>query len=207
MNGFNDLVLMISQYMFGTPVGEPSRSARGPIPAEISLRPLEAGYVLNRNHYLVTIMKQLLPNILNIELGKRLGLDAFYLKFGITKVVRDGSPSFTKGSNGSLNRYLERQMKRLDRLAKVSPKRYWKLALHLLRSSKALRLVALRNVRPHWYKGVPALKVREWMEELNGICYRPRETFEINRTAIPKDDGTKRYINDPGVPWRMYLWM
>nr|AYM47416.1 mystique [Phycomyces blakesleeanus] len=30
---------------------------------------------------------------------------------------------------------------------------------------------------------------------------------EINRTPIPKKDGGIRYINDPGVPWRCYLWM
>lgn len=152
-------------------------------------------------------MKQFVTNIRDMKLGQSLGLDPFYLKFGIEKKMRDGKPSFVLGKNGGVNRYLSRQMKRLERLARVSPVRFWKLGRHLLRSSKALRIVALRNVRPHWYKSVGKDKVKEWLIELNGICYRPRETFEITRTAIPKDDGTKRYINDPGVPWRMYLWM
>lgn len=32
-------------------------------------------------------------------------------------------------------------------------------------------------------------------------------TYEIRRTPIPKTDGTMRYINDPGVPWRCYLFL
>lgn len=153
------------------------------------------------------MLKQI-ANIRDMQLGRTLGLDPFYSQFGIKKVMRDGKPSFILGENGGTNRYLKRQMKRLEKLSQGNkPVRFWKLARHLLMSSKALRMVALRNVRPHWYKSVSQDKVRDWLRELNGICYRPRETFEISRTAIPKDDGTKRYINDPGVPWRMYLWM
>lgn len=154
-----------------------------------------------------TMLKQI-ANIRDMKLGASLGLDPFYLQFGVEKKIRDGKPTFVLGNNGGVNRYLKRQMKRLERLSREDrPAQFWKLARHLLRSSKALRIVALRNVRPHWYKSVTTEKVGDWLRELNGICYRPRETFEINRTAIPKDDGTKRYINDPGVPWRMYLWM
>lgn len=153
------------------------------------------------------MLKQI-ANIRDMKLGTSLGLDPFYLQFGIEKRMRDGKPTFLLGQNGGVNRYMKRQMKRLEKLSRENkPVRFWKLARHLLQSSKALRMVALRNVRPHWYKSVTMAKVRDWLRELNGICYRPRETFEINRTAIPKDDGTKRYINDPGVPWRMYLWM
>lgn len=152
-------------------------------------------------------MIKFIANIRDMKLGKSLGLDPFYLKFGIEKKVREGKPFFSLGNNGGVNRYLEHQMKRLARLSKEDSDRFWKLARHLLRSSKALRIVALRNVRPHWYKSESRERVGEWLKELNGICYRPRETFQINRTAIPKDDGTKRYINDPGIPWRMYLWM
>lgn len=152
-------------------------------------------------------MLKYLPNIRDMRLGDSLGMDAFYERFGIKKVVRDSKPVFEIAVNGSTNRYLERQMKRLEALAKISPVRFWKLARHLIRTSKALRMVALRNVRPLWYKTVDAERVNGWMKELNGICYRPRSTYEISRTGIPKDDGTLRYINDPGVPWRMYLWM
>lgn len=136
-----------------------------------------------------------------------LGLDAFFARFGISKVVREGKPEFDFATNGKPNRYLNRQMKRLERLSKISPLRFWKLARHLIRTSKTLRIVAIRNVRPHWYKSVSEERVLDWMKELNNICGRPRATFEINRVAIPKPDGTQRYINDPGVPWRMYLWM
>ena len=68
-------------------------------------------------------------------------------------------------------------------------------------------MLALRNVRPNWYKDMSQRKVINCLTKLNGICNRPRRTFEIMRTAIPKTDGTKRFINAPRLEVRLYLWM
>lgn len=143
-----------------------------------------------------------------MALGPRIGEDAYLDIFGLKKVIRRGKPVMTAGPNSRLERYVMNQQRylwKLQRRGRVDL--FWKTAERLLRSSKAFRLLALRNVKPNWYKDTDWKKVQRWMIELNHICYRPSETYEITRTNIPKKDGGIRYINDPGVPWRCYLWM
>lgn len=148
-----------------------------------------------------------LPNVRSMKLGERLGTDPFLALFGINKVVRASAPEFAKATSNKINRYISHQQKRLVVLQqKGEYVKYWKLAMHLLKSSKAFRCLALRNVRPNWYKEVSWAEVQEWLIQLNGQCYRPRSTFKIIRTAIPKDSGGVRWINNPGEAQRMYLW-
>lgn len=132
-------------------------------------------------------------------LGEKAGNDLFYADLGINRALRESKPKFTLNKNRDINRYLVRQQNRLAKLSKSDKVKFWKLAEHLLRSSKSLRLVALRNVRPNWYKDTQFVRVENWLTQLNQICYRPTETFEINRIGIPKEDGQTRFINDPGV--------
>lgn len=143
-----------------------------------------------------------------MTLGPRIEEDPFLEIFGLKKAVRKGSPQTTVGPNSKLERYVMNQQRYLWKLQRRGrTDLFWKTAERLLRSSKAFRLLALRNVKPNWYKDTEWKKVQQWMIELNHICYRPPETYEINRSNIPKKDGGIRYINDPGVPWRCYLWM
>ncbi|KAL0582307.1 hypothetical protein ABG067_007834, partial [Albugo candida] len=139
-------------------------------------------------------------------LGNKLGYDQFLLQYGIKKVVRDGPPSFEKGLNRKLERYLAKQQFRLKRL-RGDPIKFWKLSSLLLLRSKAFRLLGLRNVRPNWFKDQEMKTVIKWLTELDRICKNEPQSFEVTRTPIPKPDGGTRYINDPGVPNRIYLWM
>lgn len=109
--------------------------------------------------------------------------------------------------NNHVNSNLRRIELRLKRLAKENPKNFWALASLLLKKSKSLRMLALRNVKPNWYKDTSLNKIVRTMRKLNGICRRPRATMEIKRTGIPKEDGTTRFINAPSLENRLYLWM
>jgi len=128
-----------------------------------------------------------LPNIRAMDLAPKTGTDPFLNLFqGIDKVIRDGSPEFLNLSDKKTERYLAWQQRRLATLAQTGEYvKYWKLANHLTRSSKAFRMLALRNVRPNWYKSEKWTRVHGWLRKLNNICYRPSETFELKRTAIP----------------------
>jgi hypothetical protein len=149
-----------------------------------------------------------IPNVLSMKLGERLGYEPLLRLFNVDKVLRNGRPEMIAWRSRRMDNYVRRQQVRLMRLQeKGDATAYWKLADHLMRSSKAFRMLALRNVRPNWYKDTSWEKVMRWLHELNGICYRPPECFKISRTAIPKDDGSLRWINDPGVAWRCYLWL
>lgn len=132
------------------------------------------------------------------------GYDTLLEAYNLLKKNRE--INFDRGENQRVNRYLKYQMQRLRGL-KNQPTEFWKLAELLLRHSKCFRMLALRNVRPNWYKDYKLSKILRSMKVLNGICNRPRRNFEITRTGIPKPDGGIRYINDPGISWRCYLWI
>lgn len=162
------------------------------------------------NKFKLLSSKWNLPNVSLVGLGKKIGMDPFlHLYQGIDKIVRKGGMwSRRLTEDRKVERYIYWQQRRLAKYqAEGRTDAFWSLALRLLKRSKAFRLVALRNVRPNWYRHDEWHKVEKWMRKLNEICYRPAATFEIHRRAIPKEDGSLRWINDPGVPWRMYLWM
>jgi len=135
-----------------------------------------------------------LPNIRTMELPPKIGTDPYLDLFeNIKKVIRDGKLEWAKLADNKTERYLRYQQVRLAKLAQSGKyERYWKLANHLTKSSKAFRMLALRNVRPNWYKDSKWTEVHKWMKKLNQISYRPSETFQIIRTPIPKPDGTTR---------------
>lgn len=143
-----------------------------------------------------------------MNLGEVIGVDPFLKKFGIDKVQRSHEARFIKLRNSPVEKYLKQQQLRLLRLSRSPDReRFWKLAKHLLRSSKSFRMLALRNVDPLWYAKKSWKQVERNLKDLNGICYRPPQTFEIKRVSIPKPQGGVRFINDAGIPMRCYLWM
>src|SRR6266566_2007815 len=148
-------------------------------------------------------MKLMIPNITGVII-ERFGLEPFLRLFNLKRNLRE--ISFESGTNKSVNKYLKYQYKRLEKL-RDNPEKYWSLANHLMKSSKSLRLLAIVNVRPNWYKDIrlkPFLKV---LKKLNGICYRPRRTLRMNRFSVESPPGKIRWLQDPTLAWRLYLWM
>lgn len=92
-----------------------------------------------------------LPNIRHMELAPKIGTDPFLDLFvGIKKILRPGSTKFMKLADSRTERYLRYQQRRLFLLANNNEyDKFWRLANHLIRSSKAFRMLALRNVRPN----------------------------------------------------------
>lgn len=145
----------------------------------------------------------------------KFSLPNFKLKWNqIERLIKDntievgGAGKFSQGINARINRNLTMMIRRLRYMAADQRnEHYWKFASLMLKKSKSLRMLALRNVRPNWYKDLSMKDLIGTMHALNGMCYRPRKSYEIFRTAIPKDDGKKRFINAPKLDVRLYLWM
>lgn len=134
-----------------------------------------------------------LPNVRSMRLGKIIGENPFLKLYGIKKVLRLNAPKLEKLTSGKTERYLKMQQIRLMKLQQQGDAmRFWKVALNLLSKSKALRMLALRNVKPNWYKEAKFSKIEAELQKLNGICYRPAPCFEIKRTSLPKPDGSLR---------------
>ena len=149
---------------------------------------------------------KLIPNVEQLTMKPKC-LDPYLYKFGLKKNLGSRVETTRSSSNRKLNRYIAYQRKRLLKLSRTDNEQFWKLNDHLVRSSKAFRMLGLINVRPNWYKDYSWKEIQKELKTLNGICYRPKSTYEIRRTGIPKPDGGTRFINDPGIAWRIYLWI
>lgn len=150
--------------------------------------------------------KKYLPNIEGLKMKEKV-LDPYLYKFGLEKNLGNRFEGEMSSKNKRLNRYLRYQERRLNLLSSNNDPKFWSLVNHILRTSKALRMLALMNVKPNWYKECREEDIKYELKKLNHICNRPPLTYEVTRTGIPKPDGGTRFINNPGIAWRCYLWM
>lgn len=149
-------------------------------------------------------MKLNIPFISEMRI-KEVGYNLWLLKFEILKKIRELT-FFKLDPVDYLNDYLSKQLRRLRKHAK-DPKRFWPLASLLLRRSKALRMLALRNVIPNWYKDRELKEVLKALKRLNRLADRGATRYVIREKEIPKADGSTRKISIAPVEWRMYAWM
>jgi hypothetical protein len=107
------------------------------------------------------------------------------------------SLQFIKNPEGeAMNSYLTKQFRRL-RSRSGNPIQFWNLARLLLRSSNSLRLLALSNVSPHWYKERTEASVLRALRDLDAICSQEQTTYTVNEVLIPKANGDMRTISVP----------
>jgi hypothetical protein len=105
-----------------------------------------------------------------------------------------------------IKRYITIQVRMLENL-RNDPTKYWSKASKLAEKSMGFRLLALRNVRPNWYKDLSVNQlVRTWWK-LDNIARNSFPYKRIERVAIPKADGTNRYLSVPSLENRLYAWL
>jgi len=105
-----------------------------------------------------------------------------------------------------IDRYMKVQNRMLESL-RHDPVKYWSKASKLAEKSIGYRLLALRNVRPNWHKDLSVNRlVRTWWR-LDAIARNSFPYKRIERVAIPKADGTNRYISVPSLENRLYAWI
>lgn len=146
-----------------------------------------------------------LPNILNMRIigkGFVLGL----LKHNVwvkQRTFEFGAADLNKG----LNKYLAKQIRRLNRLARENPKKFWKLAFFLLRNSTAFAFLALHKVVPNWYKETAFVKITKALMGLRSIRRSRSTDYVVREVEIPKDNGKVRTLSVPPLEWRLYLYL
>lgn len=107
-----------------------------------------------------------------------------------------------------LNRYLEECWTRLYHYSKrEDDAKFDKLATRMLKDSKALRLLALYEVEPTWYKTMKWTKVVKLWSKLSIICNKQLHYLKVRKVEIPKQDGSMRPLGVPSCAYRIYMNM
>lgn len=121
------------------------------------------------------------------------------------KIRHKGKIRATMTSNKS-NKYMEYQIKRLEKLKSSDPQKYFQISLKLMRKSVVFRMSAFRRIEKNWSWKLSVSQIKFINNKVNNIFEKMRVDLTHYRVYIPKGD-TFRPLGVPTLPWRIALHM
>lgn len=104
-------------------------------------------------------------------------------------------------------RFMEYQLMRLQKLARIQSPNYWMIVASLLRRSASFRASAIHHVFPNWYKKNSYYFILGVNRKVDRIIKTMDTKLEFVRVYIDKGDGSKRPLGVPSPSWRLLLHM
>lgn len=147
---------------------------------------------------------QLLPNVKEFSIGESF-VDPLFAKFGIKKNVRL-KPMYVEYSNKSANRYLEHQIRRLNK-SRNKPDLYWRIGWQLLKKSNTYLVLGINHVFNQWHRKLPLHVLYGYIREYKEIITKGMTEIDFKRVYIPKPSGKLRPLGVPKGSWRIYLYL
>lgn len=144
-----------------------------------------------------------LPNVRNFEVELN-DYDPIFAKYGIRKRIAPNL-KYEPHYNNKLNRYAYHQLKRLQKVN--SSLAYWRIAMHMIRSSDVFFVIALNHVFPRWHRNMRMSSVMRLFNSVRKIANTQYSRLDYKRVYIPKQNGELRPLGVPKPEWRMYLHM
>jgi len=147
-----------------------------------------------------------IPNIRDITIN--LGVYNKILKL-VGMDVREGNTlKFERLNPDRMNRFMTYQLWKLSMYRDKSPKKFFKLALSLMRRSVAFRVSAINHVFFNWYKIYPLWWILRVNRRANKIMATGDTLLDFSRVYIPKPGSDKyRPLGVPAPEWRLVLHM
>lgn len=105
------------------------------------------------------------------------------------------------------NKYMRYQVQRLINLSESDPRKFWKVAILLIRKSKSFRLSALNFVLERWYREMSIAQVLKINRKVKQIIRENKDELDYRRTYIPKTETSWRPLGVPTPEWRVVLHM
>lgn len=143
-----------------------------------------------------------LPNVRNFEVELN-DYDPLFAKYGIRKRIAPNL-KYEPHNNNKLNRYVYHQLKRLEHVNSLT---FWRIAMHMVRSSDIFFVMALNHVFPRWHRTMRLSSVMRLFNSVRKIANKPYAKLDYKRVYIPKQNGEWRPLGVPKPEWRMYLHM
>lgn len=145
-----------------------------------------------------------LPDIreFSIKLGN---YDWLMARFGLKKRLK---PTLTwiPYNNKKMNRYLEHQIRILDRcIEKGNDRLYWSKSMFLVKRSRTFFLTQLRRTFPRWHREFPLWWVINLYKKYLLLARNNACNMQVRRVFIDKDAKSKRPLGVPNAAWRLYL--
>jgi len=171
---------------------------------------LEAIESIDLNNYQNKSKKRILnspwvtiPNVENFDITINRN-DLLFDLFGIKKQLKP-QLHFEPYVNEPVNRYLENQIRRLDKV-RDNPNLYWAIAEILIKRSNSFRVAAIQHVFPKWHRNYPLTFIVNVNRKVSRIVNKGLTYMKANRVYIPKKE-THRPLGVPYPEWRVVLHM
>jgi len=144
-----------------------------------------------------------LPNVREFSVEIQ-GWDPVFKTQGINKRLKPRI-EFTPYINKGINRYIERQIRRLKAARESNNGRlYWTIAWHLLSKSNSFLVLAFKHVYPNWHRTCSLGFVLRQAKAIRKIAKSKDTNVNYSRVYIPKPGGS-RPLGVPKPAW--ILWM
>jgi len=148
---------------------------------------------------------KLLPNVKEFKVIIS-NYDALFLAFGIEKRL-PAEFEFKPHTNGSFNRYIKHQLRRMKALCKSNPLACWRIGMHLVRRSNVFFVMALNHVFPKWHRNMNLTAIIRLAIGVRQIANCHESKLDFTRIYIEKSNGGIRPLGVPTPAWRIYLRM
>jgi hypothetical protein len=145
-----------------------------------------------------------LPDCSNLTVEVGLPSPIFF-HYGILK--RTGTKiNLEPWVNSSMNRYMEHQIRRLQR-CKTSRRYvlYWHICKLILKRSNVFRVAAINHVFPNWHRKYPIGFIIGVNRKVSQLVNEQKVNMDYKRVYIPKDDKRWRPLGVPKPEWRLLL--
>jgi len=142
-----------------------------------------------------------LPNVREFRITKLAPYDPVLEAEGIKRRLHQAEYDSTKYKNGTMNRFVKHQFKRLNR-SLSHPSKFWKIATRLLNTSFSYRVICFNHVYPNWHRKTPYYVVKNILRSLATMNLRK---YKYRVRHIPKNEHETRPLGVPAPCWRIYL--
>lgn len=147
-----------------------------------------------------------IPNVsrVNVRIGK---MNSYLETLGYKKRVNTRIEAWRLDPEEVMNKYTAKQVRRLRKLKKINPEKFWRVSWFLMINSVTIRTMTWIKVVPQWWYTMPMWHIKRTNNKVNEIL-RTRDDFLVTkRVYIPKSDGSQRPIGVPNLEWRIFLSM
>lgn len=142
-----------------------------------------------------------IPNVRRFKVEVLSNYHPILIQGGVKK--REYEPLFSTEPyrNNRINSYIRHQFRRLNQ-HRSNPRVFWRISEHLINRSSSFASLMLFETFPGWHRKMDYGEIWELIKSFRSLNL---QKYTHYTKAIPKPDGSYRYLGIPSPAWRLYL--